>query len=592
LTSNVKEDVAIEEVIALAREVNRQATDHCFEYTLAMRAERARVELLRPESEELRKLLIEELAPEHVGHKDHSEGARTQQAVRCLQLLYLYRELAGDHLYVFSPPNTSSRACRLVATAWSREELEEDILKLLVTRYTDLSAVVNEVLSQTLPKVDDTSFQNKLKILKALTGEGVCATFMTKMDSFRSFADESARDTFWHLPEYLVLCERLAMRAVHEGESLSFRLFIGHGNVASQRLKFISRILTTDNKSVLDRSALHWAVNKPEDVESFSEAGLTSPCVLSLLLGNHSFLQDEEQRCVIHASPTGDLLNLCHLIGSTDPADVTDGGECILIMVEKNGDIKVFHPDRTSGSDLGRGRLLLWRRGGKWIVPEKYGHEYTDALTSAILTILGYSSADVQTHSALNVLTETAWNLSTHLKGASFVVIDSRRFSEEATPWQDTFAPMTQVFPFAEGRKLLTKTGSETLRQLAIQDGATIVDLADQRVFGRRHILVNYNVRDWLLKKVGESRARQETAGFLDTQGHHRILAWGTRHQSALAAALYLGADPDHNGCAKGNGCAGVVITVSSDGDIHVFGPDGMIPELAYPHAAQSNGKK
>jgi hypothetical protein len=585
LTSVLNDDINSEEVIETAQEVIEKATENCFRHTLALRGEQARVVLLKEDMLGLRSVLIDELAPQEIGDKTHSQDAQALRAIWCLQLLCLYRELAGSHLYVFYPYSIANAGCKLVFTAWSRSRLCMDRIHELVDLYQTTYDAASRILRNSQEPASDIQKQGQL--LTALLGQSVRDAFMLKMDLFRFKHDERARETYWHLPEFLVLAERLAVRAIHEGSPLSFRFHISHGDEASERVKFISRL--KDCYMCRDSScaeALRWEVTRSDVVESLSEEHITSPSIISLLLGNHSFFQDKST--VIQTSPEGYLLYLGRIIGPSEPEHLTSGGKNILLVIEQNGDIKVYYPDQTEKKPAHpNGRLLLWRKAGKWIVPGRYGESYTSAVIARIVQELAYSQEEEKkVKEGMKILMGTVWKLSTQLhKGACFIVLDKDRFEEDDPPkggrcWDKFFAKMTEVLPVAEGRRLLTKAGQDMLVQLALQDGATIIDLADQRVFGRRHILVPNRVASWLDEK--KSQPPKDGRGFLDSEGNHRILAWGTRHQSALAAALCLGKQ------GKKNSCAGVVITVSSDGDIHVFGPDGMIADLAYPHAAQS----
>jgi hypothetical protein len=125
---------------------------------------------------------------------------------------------------------------------------------------------------------------------------------------------------------------------------------------------------------------------------------------------------------------------------------------------------------------------------------------------------------------------------------------------------------MTEVFPFAEGRKLLTEASRKIFQELAIQDGATLVDVMSGRVRGRRQIAVPMTLAGWN-KHLLNLRDKTKEHYWPDS---HKILRWGTRHLNALRAALHF-----HG--------AAVLITVSSDGDMHLFDKDGPVQDATYP---------
>ncbi len=126
---------------------------------------------------------------------------------------------------------------------------------------------------------------------------------------------------------------------------------------------------------------------------------------------------------------------------------------------------------------------------------------------------------------------------------------------------------LTSVLEFAENKPLAVPGTEDILEALAVQDGATLVDVTSGRVRGRRQL-------------VAEGMTDAERDLFMaelqaNWSGWHKLLRWGTRHQSAVFFAR----------AAKSvEGAVLAVVIVSRDGDIHVFDHHGLpIPECCYP---------
>lgn len=122
---------------------------------------------------------------------------------------------------------------------------------------------------------------------------------------------------------------------------------------------------------------------------------------------------------------------------------------------------------------------------------------------------------------------------------------------------------LTEVFDLIESRRIGHIT-EDLLYQLAIEDGATLIDIRDGRVWGRRQLNAidpkeykpkSNNPEHKTLRDLWENDKRPNGYGWSDW---YKTLQWGTRHLASLAASLTLG-EP------------GLVIVISSDGPVHVL---------------------
>lgn len=435
-------------------------------------------------------------------------------AFHMLQLLYLYQPLVSNHAYYICPSGSADKA-RVCFVFWQAEAVSELHMSSLLEIGKSLATQTAEALTPIL--IVSKNAPTPTTLLNNVIGSSLEPHLRPKMN-------DNQRPWLGH---YLVLCQRLADVAVHEGKKLGFSFFVSSGEAASKEIEFVSSLSSAPHRWQVDDGLI--------PAERCEE-------IISRLLGNYSFLQSKGS--VIQASWWGHLLALSRLLDdSKTPEELTRSlHDAYLILIDKNRDIKVFF----------EGALVLWRRGARWVVPKLYGDAYVTKLEREIGDRLSAVNSSV-----LHELCTNAWELSHHERGgACFVLADLSSGGIDSG-----MIKMTDVFPFAEGRKLLTKASRKIFQDLAIQDGATLVDTQNGDVYGRRQIAVRMSLKEWDKHIVALKNRWPES---------HKILRWGTRHLNALRAALHF----------KG---AAVLITVSSDGDIHLFDKDGPVQDATYP---------
>ncbi len=456
-----------------------------------------------------------------------------------LQLLLLYRRLCGDHFYVILPPGevVDLRFCFIlgVNTQLSSEEIN-NLFSLANATVVEAKKMLGAAKQKLQQKMPSTQPDHRLIYIIGRDLVNNLSKVTSKGNAF------TAERRPW-LSDYLRFCEEVADVAIHEGKKLGFTIVVSGGNYTSRRVERVSG---------WGGEGRRFKVQYNDDLHASNSEVKEA---ISLLLGNYSFLQ--EHGAIIQASPYGDLLFLGRGIpADASPEELADSEDCYVISIEKNRDIKVYF----------EGVLALWRRGAKWVVPTAYGREYKKKLFEYIRREL---SSDPGFD--LDVFCDTVWKLSNEgIGGATFVLGD---WDSGSYPLKRITFPMTEVFSYAEGRNLVTRGNQDVLISLSVQDGATVIDWGSGRVYGRRQLtpVIQSNGSVDLPNQVSEIEALRNGCreGRNDWSEWHKTLRWGTRHLNALVTAL------------KGDGNA-VAITVSSDGDIHVFGKNAGVPELSH----------
>jgi hypothetical protein len=507
---------------------------YCFSHTFEKNTHRA-TDKLEQEIHFAPQLLGMVFGPTTHPLTEHALPSRLRDAVIMLQLFFLYREFCGNWFYVIVPKDQST--LKMCFTVGSNARLDESTLDDL----TSLASTVRGELDHYLEEchrvhASQAQFNGEWDVMRNWLREKRLNALSDK--GLKKATPEQSVTA--GLPQYLLFANRVAELAVHEGKKLHFDIVVSNGIFASEKLLKIS--------SLWAEGGGPWPV-----IKGAVQDQQPNEDVVSHLLGNYSFMQ--QKGVVLYGSRDGHLLYLAKSLSEDlKPEEFTMGGDCYLIRVPENGDLHLFF----------NGMLVLWRRAGETIVPTLYGRAYRDALKQWLENHFPSRQVDYE------ILASVVWSLSAnHIGGASFVV---GKYRGDPFPLEDNAYALSEVFPYAEGLPLVGKGSTELLKRLAIQDGAVVIDVETGNVFGRRQLLPpepfswrNY-LKQWE-KKDGESEWRE----------WHKVLRWGTRHHSALA---FSAAAAKHNNSAQ---LAAAVITVSSDGDIHVFSGNRPEPTLTYP---------
>lgn len=528
-------------VTTLRTEKNQQSDAFQFAHRFHTRAMRACYGFGSPggsDRDEVARLLCGPAPP-----SDPNPHLRIEESMRMLQLFFLYRAFCGDWFYVLIPPKqTHLHMCFTVGVS---EQLKGKELGHLNQLVETIRGELDEALRSAVEKLrDENTLITQARKLSDMLSEAGPKFFRTCLGEEYKPNSTPLPFALGGLPCYLALCERISEVAVHEGAALHFDFVVGDGVFASQELDQLSLLSNGEQER-------YWLSDK--HCKDGQAPQTQQEEVVSRLIGNHAFLQ--HPGVVLFGSREGRLLYIAKTLtpGTLDPEKFTALApkRCYLVRVDPQGDISIFYT----------GRLVLWRRAGQYIVPERYGKSYREPLADYL------RKAPFSLESgAANILANAVWNIANRERaGTTFVV---GRFSDPW--WEQSCIALTEVFPYAEGLPLLASGGQNALEQLAVQDGAVVIDCASNCVYGRRQLYPH-----------GEDALRQFVASLKEDAASknrfpdwHKRLRWGTRHHSALAFSFTA-----HR---KQNGGV-LVITVSSDGDIHVLENGRPVDDFTYP---------
>ena len=467
--------------------------------------------------------------------------ADTVDSIAILQHLIVYSRIAGAHCYVFTPKNQNLEEVGHCFSLWTQNPIADKALcdALDACESLALANLEAEKRNDVARRKRDQSEDSDPEAVLRVVLQNPIILRLGSEEPPPSFSDHDRRG----LGHYLALGERLANIAQHEGKKLFFQFLVSNGVAASRETEYISRITAQENAMIDCRFRVNDGKLTPKN-----------PGIDSLLVGNYSFLQPPS--FVIRGNGHGLLQWVARVLCKPTPESITSTIEdSYLVRIEKNSDIRVYF----------RGCCVLWRRGAEWIVPRLYGATFKGKLIESLREFI----PDLD---KCRCLADTIWEISAEgLGGATFVICKQRRSQNlmgrrkgghTSLTWPLRVLPMTNVLPFAEERPLLSSYGKDVLQALAIQDGCVLIEGLTGIASGRRQIVPKPEHIEDFRRRVAENDEDRRQWG--------KINRWGTRHLSALSAGIELDGD-------------GLVVTVSSDGDIHIFGRTGPDPQLVYP---------
>lgn len=492
---------------------------------------------------------------------DHLRAIKIIENATKVQRFLLFRAFCGKYFYIFKPKKSDNLTfCLTVGTTkpLSRERLS------LWDIFSDRIQGNLEIALTSNPPEDPGNLyrDNEKTYLSQLIGSTKLETFTKRiLDHVCKPKDlkkvDKCAQWLHGLYVYVQFATLLSDIAVHEGKRQRFDFLVGDGVFATRYLDILS---TIESDSIPINTL-------PRSIDNGSTRKNDANALASLLLGNVSFFQSPN--VVVYGDRYGTLHGLARAfrrptnsvrVKRLDNAvAATIGTDAYLVRLLEDGDIQVY----------GNTKLLLWRRGESFIVPTMYGEEYQNALAD-ILKKRVFDKASYQ-KDVLEVVARVVWKLSQVIhEGGCFVLYNGR--SIDNTPnlvaldqINKRTVPLTDVLSFAENKALAVDGNDHLLEALAIQDGAVLVDVTNGKVCGRRQL-----VAAGMTTK--ERTSYMEALKSRDWPGWHKLLRWGTRHQSAVFFAHTWPKD-----------CPLAVIIVSRDGDIHVFTPDGPIRDACYP---------
>lgn len=400
-----------------------------------------------------------------------------------------------------------------------------------------------------------------------LLGEDVASTFSTSLES----AGTGLLKPYYLLA--IMLGRELAARAKHEGEILKFSLLLGREHHLQTLLPVLYEIPTEDRKNLrvslsslrnlrtpkpdnalgglMARILGHYAIFSKPYVGLFAtcdtdegEESITITHVVSLL-GIHALPLESKSEGTAERHPDFEPIKR---IAEARP-------EVLGLVASGDSRIRVFHG----------GREVLTAVNGKWAHTGSGLQGFTEKLRVFLEEHLAPHS---WTKLDFDVLASTIERIYSKAgKGAAFVVCDYDVLSPDASGAVDTkrlAVPATKLLGYVEGRSIQELGNADLLEAVAEMDGATLIDRASTKVYGRRQL----PAFDWS-HDDNDYRAKWESAELRWT-AWPRVYSWGIRHLSAL-------------GVTANSAANAVSVVLSADGPISVFKGGRGVDGLTFP---------
>lgn len=390
------------------------------------------------------------------------------------------------------------------------------------------------------------------------------------------------------------LAEVIRPFAVHEKKPQNFTFLIGYPYIRKDKLEVISDF---DSK---DGEPIEWFTPKKEKIGMIKENEALHMSK-SRIIGNSLILQEKDVALFVDCKKEKPTCNC--IVKPDQRVKPSLLHKATLIDVMKENDdvfiVKVVGKDRIEIFHKGE-KVLVWSHiFATW---EKESNWDPVSLKDSIKEKLykNIETKDPIISESLEIVSETIYQISqTPGEGASFVIINKPPVPGLPHP------EMTVTFPkLGKGKILDTKN----LRNVAIADGGTLIDLSSGAFYGRRQWLPHiengppfwyktftikretwnkiFSEKNWLSSSKTDSKEtptvcqvekdcpallyhicrfeflENKEALFIDNPWYwpewYKILSWGTRHMSSLGMSACFWNEA-------------VVVVVSADSTITVF---------------------
>jgi len=490
----------------------------------------------------------------------NEENKEIDSILTSFQALLIYCSVLGEKnktvglFYIPSLSNSENRSVypRCSAACFWKSRINEEIIKIFCKIFNSGYARIQGLIEDRLYDARKGEIKKVDKIGEIKYGKVI----------FRGlkniFTEEGVELLITHYILAMEVGKALSEISEHEGDILEFALIFGR--------KYHVETIFPSVYEIKERERQKFVVSISEDRKKIT--GI--PNVVSRILGHYAIFS----RANVGLFACFDYKGKQESINFTDIVLLEElPGNKIAIRqlaspvefstAEKIKNVTKYHPEILSIAASGIGQIRVFHSGEEileynskeWILLDKGYNEFVKNLSDMIKSKFGAQWNEENTR----VLTEVIRLISEMPgKGASFIICDHKNLEVQ----ERMSIPASEMIEYVEGQKLLRKDKLKLLFQVAIMDGATLIDSNTLRVYGRRQL----PIFDWRYKKFEEKWA---SGGELEWPNYEKIYRWGIRHISALGIT------------AKDESALAIVI--SSDGPITVFEKGKGIDKLGYP---------
>lgn len=490
----------------------------------------------------------------------NEEDKEIDSILTSIQALLIYCSILGGknetvglfYIPTLSNPGNKSIYPRCSAACFWKSRINEEIIKIFCEIFNSGYANIQGFIEDRLYDAQKDEINKANEIGEIKYGKAIFGPLK------KYFTEKGVELLTTHYILAMEVAKKLSEISKHEGDILEFALIFG-------RKYHVETIFPTVYE-IRDPEKKKFRVSIAEDHRKI--AGILN--VVSRILGHYAifsrtnvglfacFDYEGKQESIIFT----DIVLLEEIPGIkfairqlASPVEFS--------TAEKIKNATKYHPEILAITASGVGRVRVFHSGKEileyhskeWILLDKGYNEFANNLNIRIKSKFGTQWDEEN----ISILTEVIRLISEMPgKGASFIICDRKSLENE----ERISIPATDMIEYIEGQELLRKDKLKLLFQVAIMDGATIIDSNTLQVFGRRQL----PIFDWRHKGFEEKWA---PGGELDWPNYEKIYRWGIRHISALGIT------------AKDEKVLAIVI--SSDGPITVFEKGKGIDELAYP---------
>ncbi len=318
-------------------------------------------------------------------HSDHERDDDVLRWMLMVQRFLLFRAFCGDHFYVLYP--RASEALQFCVTLGTTRPLLADALD----RWASFTDIIGQELSRRMNELQnaDPPAENfvykESEPLRALIGrswDAFCRRIRAAISN-NAVPEETVQAWLFGLLRYLNFAILLSDIAVHEGKRQRLNFLVGDGVFASKALEIQSQLPRSFGQGLQVQQG---RLSVPARIDHHADDQKTAQALASLLLGNISFFQ--APNAALYGSRAGEIAGLARvyntehdhkaLAGDLDQvaSATTADRDAFLVRLREDGDVQL----------IANGELLLWRRGGQFLVPHSYGPTYREQLVEGLLS--------------------------------------------------------------------------------------------------------------------------------------------------------------------------------------------------------------